>query len=76
MQTLEFARELDCDVSQFSICIPYPGSALYHKAVSEKRIYRTRDYEDFGYYGNIPWSHPNLSGKELLSLQKEAYGNK
>jgi radical SAM superfamily enzyme YgiQ (UPF0313 family) len=76
MQTLEFARELDCDVSQFSICIPYPGSALYHKAVSEKRIYRTRDYEDFGYYGNIPWSHPNLSDKELLSFQKEAYGNK
>lgn len=76
LQTLEFARALDCDVSQFSICIPYPGSALYHKAISENRMFETRDYEDYGYYGNIPWSHPNLSGEELLSLQKEAYGNK
>ncbi len=72
-RTLAFARELQCDLSQFAICIPYPGSALYHKAAADDRIHPTADYSDFGYYGNAPWSHPTLSQAELLAFQEEAY---
>ncbi|OQW90507.1 MAG: hypothetical protein BWK78_06805 [Thiotrichaceae bacterium IS1] len=72
-QTLDFALALDCDISQFAITIPYPGSVLHRRALAENRIFPTEDYNDFGYYGNMPWKHPNLSSEELIAFQKEAY---
>ncbi len=72
-ETLEFARELACDISQFAITIPYPGTQLYRRAFLEGRIPATEDYRDFGYYGNAPWQHPVLSAGELIAFQKEAY---
>lgn len=72
-QTLNFAVELNCDISQFAICIPYPGSALYRRALADNRIFPTEDYDDFGYYGNMPWMHPNLSSEELIAFQRRAY---
>lgn len=71
--TLDFALELACDISQFAITIPYPGSVLHQKALAAKRLHPTADYRDYGYYGNMPWDHPNLSERELIDVQKEAY---
>lgn len=72
-QTLDLALEMDCDISQFAISIPYPGTVLHTMAMAENRIYPTKDYGNFGYYGNAPWKHPNLSGDELIALQQKAY---
>lgn len=72
-KTLDFAVELDCDISQFAITIPYPGSMLHRRALAENRIHPTEDYNSFGYYGNMPWKHPNLSNDELIAFQKKAY---
>lgn len=71
--TLEFASELHCDISQFAVCIPYPGSELYQRAMEHGLLLPTGDYRDFGYYGNMPWIHPNLTREELLAFQREAY---
>ena len=72
-QTIQLAHELQCDISQISICIPYPGSDLYQKAVAENRMNSSIGFENFGYYGNMPWKHPGLSAGSLIELQKEAY---
>jgi anaerobic magnesium-protoporphyrin IX monomethyl ester cyclase len=72
-QTIQLARELQCDISQISICIPYPGSDLFQQAIAEDRMESTRYFDDFGYYGNMPWKHPRLPARSLVELQEKAY---
>lgn len=71
--TLDFALELACDLSQFSIAIPYPGTQLYERAHKEGRLIIDPFYANFGYYGNVPWRHPQLSAGELIEFQQKAY---
>lgn len=71
--TLDLAQELACDVSQFSITVPYPGTQLYRQALAEGRLEVAPFYDNFGYYGNVPWRHPRLDGQWLLDMQQRAY---
>lgn len=73
--TLDLASELSCDVSQFSIAIPYPGTQLYERARMEGRLTTDPFYDNFGYYGNVPWRHPQLSANQLLEFQQKAYSS-
>lgn len=72
-QTLDFALDLGCDITQFAVTIPYPGTQLHRRASAAKRVDATSDYSNFGYYGNAPWEHPRLSREELVGFQKQAY---
>ncbi len=38
-KTLEFAKKIKLDLSQFAILTPYPGTAIYNKLVKENRIF-------------------------------------
>jgi len=38
-KTLEFAKKIKLDLAQFAILTPYPGTAIYHKLIKEKRIF-------------------------------------
>lgn len=71
--TLELARDLACDVSQFSLTVPYPGTQLYRQALAEGRLEIEPYYDNFGYYGNVPWRHPRLDRQWLLDMQQRAY---
>jgi len=46
-QTLRLARELNPDMAQFSICMPYPGTPMYAEALAAGRIVASawREYD-------------------------------
>ena len=38
METIDFAINIDSDYAEFNVCIPYPGTEMYHDALSKKII--------------------------------------
>lgn len=76
MNTVDFAISLDPDYAQFSICTPYPRTALYESMlkmghISEDywRQFATNPSEDF----RVRFWNKNFSEDELRELQGEAH---
>jgi len=76
MNTVDFAIALDPDYAQFSICTPYPRTALYQSMLKMGHI--TDDYwlefarnptEDF----RVRFWNNSFSEEELRALQSEAH---
>ncbi len=74
-QTIDFARRLDADYAEFSITIPYPGTAVYLEALKKKTIaadfwreFALRPVPGF----RIPQLSSELPVDELVSLRNEA----
>jgi len=74
--TIEFAKELDCDVVKFNIAVPYPGSKLF------KDVYKMKDFslkpEKFtSWYdwtegkGELIYVPDGMTGKQLVDLQRK-----
>lgn len=56
------------DAVSFVPLVPYPGTAIYEKLKSEKRlIYNNfpEDWKHFAFSGNLTFSHPNFKKDEL-----------
>ena len=76
MQTVDFAIELDPDYAQFSICTPYPMTALYQRLLQEGAIPRDywRDFarqpdEDF----RVRFWNTRYTEEQLRAFQGEAH---
>jgi len=76
MNTVDFAIALDPDFAQFSICTPYPQTALYESMlqmghISEDywRQFATNPSEDF----RVRFWNNDFSEDELRALQSEAH---
>ena len=76
MSTVDFAIELDPDYAQFSICTPYPRTALYQSMLESGDV--SHDYwrefarnptEDF----RVRFWNSRYSEDELRSFQSEAH---
>ena len=69
-QTIDFAKELEPDMVQFSIAIPYPGTEFYNK-VQDKVL--TKDWSRYHWYDSVVYTPDGLTEKDLLDFQKIAY---
>ena len=76
MNTVDFAISLDPDYAQFSICTPYPRTALYQSMLKMGHItddywleFATNPTEDF----RVRFWNKNFSEDELRALQSEAH---
>jgi radical SAM superfamily enzyme YgiQ (UPF0313 family) len=68
--TKKFAFSLGCTTSQFAVCIPIPGTALFNEA-KEKGWLTTMDWEAYdGCHGSV-LSYPGLSGDQIVQAVRD-----
>lgn len=75
-KTIDFAKELDADFAQFSICTPFPGSELFDD-LSKKGI-RIEDWDKASYVTSKSKAEPisltdKLTADELKIWYSKAY---
>ena len=68
ISTLNYAKRLNTDFANFTICTPLPGTELYSEL--EGSIFET-DWEKFDNFHPV-FKHKNMSGDEMLELQERA----
>ncbi len=86
LETISFAKRLPLDMAQFSILVPYPGSAIFNELARKGEIdtgirqdgtIDTSVWQRYSAYTCFTdqepiWTTPGLSVKELKALQKKA----
>ncbi len=86
LETIRFAKSLPLDMAQFSLCTPYPGSALFEKLRAEGKIDAGerpeggldvsvwKRYSAYASFTEIEpiWTSPGRSAEELKRLQRQA----
>lgn len=71
LETIRFAKEIDCDYASFNIAVPRPGTELRKIAIKESLI--TKEQIDFDHSGKtVSMSSKYLSKEELTALKKKA----
>lgn len=73
-QTIDFAKDLELDLAQFGVFIPFPGTSYTRKIEEEGRIFPVpwRNYNAF----NAPiFEHGELTPELMSRMQKLAYRN-
>ena len=72
--TIEFAKELDPDIAQFTMAIPYPGSEMFNILKSQNRI-TSFDWDDYDYFkaSHQVFRHENLEFSLIQRKIKKAY---
>jgi len=76
LKTIEFAKKLDADWSQFTLYTPFPGTALWDIANRERPASKNwTDYQTHaGWADRTPaWWPSGRSPDELMELQRQAY---
>lgn len=69
-KTVEFAKELDVDIAQFSIATPYPGTRMWDMVHSDGRMLVNNLDELFHTSGKLAYSYPGTATPEEVA---EAY---
>ena len=76
LATINFAKELNPDWAQFTICTPYPGTQMYDTALaSGEVISQDRDnYQTWSGYSEheLVWTPQGRTSEEIKNLQKKA----
>jgi len=70
-KTIRFAKRLNLNFVQFSICTPYPGTRLY-KIAKEKGLILTQDWSKYTILDPV-MKTPGILGKELKKWLMRAY---
>lgn len=70
-KTINFAKELDCDVATFSLPMPHPGTRLGETIGNGDLVLTEKDLFDDVSIPNI--ETPKLSKESILELRNQAY---
>ena len=71
LETICFAKELDCDFASFNVAVPRAGTKLREKSIKENLI--EEDVINFDHSGDeIAMSTNSLSKEEMLQLKRMA----
>ena len=72
--TIEFAMELDPDIAQFTVAIPYPGTEMFQVLQQQNRI-TNFDWNDYDYFssGRQIFEHEHLKYDVIRLKYAEAY---
>ena len=75
-QTIEFAKELDCDIAKFNIATPYPGSRFFNEykgKITQDSACRLTSWLDWSSDSDdIVYAPEGLSKQQLVNLQRTA----
>ncbi|MHC4743240.1 MAG: B12-binding domain-containing radical SAM protein [Planctomycetota bacterium] len=73
-QTLDMAKELNCEYTNFYTAMAYPGSQLYEDMIEEGAEMPANwlSYSQLG-ADTLPLSNENLSGSEILRFRDKAF---
>lgn len=72
-QTIDFAKSLGLTLAKFSICTPYPGTALFYE-YEKKGLIKSKNWADYNVYEpHELYNHPNLSWDIIYKYYKKAY---
>lgn len=69
LRTIEYAKKLNTERAQFTVCTPYPGTSFYDDV---KDLISTENYEDFDIY-HLVFRHPRLTPEQVNRLKNYAY---
>lgn len=76
-ETINFAKELDCDFVKFNICVPYPGSGLFD--MYKDKIKNADEFDKFNSWydwfsgtGDLIYTPEGMTSKDLKNLQRKA----
>ncbi len=72
--TIEFAKEIDPDIAQFTVAIPYPGTEMFDVLKQKERIINL-NWADYDYFssGRQVFEHENLPYDVIRQKYAEAY---
>ena len=70
-ETIEYSILLDTDRARFSVCTPYPGTALYDELQRHGSIFES-DLTRYNQFSPV-FKHDNLSSDEILKLLNLSY---
>jgi len=71
--TIEFGRQLQPDILKISICIPFPGTAMFNE-LSAKGLLRVYDWECYNIYRPQDFfEHPSVGWDVVEKYYKLAY---
>lgn len=71
--SIDFAKKLDPDYCQFTICGPFPGTRLYNYLV-EKNVRLLDDWDLFGHYeGHAYFDYDGAKRGSIERMYKKAY---
>jgi hypothetical protein len=71
--TIEFGRQLQPDILKISICIPFPGTAMFNE-LSAKGLLRVYDWECYNIYRPQDFfEHPSVGWDVVENYYKLAY---
>ena len=76
--TIRFARQLRANWSQFTLCTPFPGTALQEWVSTNEPGKLSRNWGDFKTHGgwitgNLAYTPKGRTQSEMKALQKRAY---
>ncbi len=72
-QTIDFAKELDLDLIQFTVTTPYPGTPLYD-IVEKQGKFLIKDFSKYGSYTGRAYYEMGCLNKQLVEeMYKKAY---
>lgn len=70
-KTIDFAKELDITLAQFTLFTPYPGTESYENA-EENDLFLTKDWSDFSTLDPVI-KNDEMSAEELKNFMRQAY---
>ncbi|MGB3975999.1 MAG: radical SAM protein [bacterium] len=70
-KTLEYAEQLRCTTSQFSVATPFPGTPFYDQAVREGWLI-TDDWSRWDGAGSSVLAYPDCSQEDILEALEKA----
>ncbi|MFH1473787.1 MAG: radical SAM protein [Candidatus Aenigmatarchaeota archaeon] len=72
-KTIEFAKELEGDYTQFTVATPYPGTRMYD-IIKKEGEFLVNDWEKFGSYENRAYfEHGGINAGFVEKMYKKAY---
>ncbi|MCJ7816575.1 MAG: B12-binding domain-containing radical SAM protein [Candidatus Aenigmarchaeota archaeon] len=73
-QTIDFAKELDLDIAQFTIATPYPGTK-FHELVKQNGKFLTEEWENvYHSSGKMVYTYPGTASPEIVEeMYKKAF---
>ena len=74
-QTLDFAKELNCDWANLFVSMAYPGTKLYEDALRERPESLPQRWEQYGFFApnSKPLPTKSLSSEDILRFRDHAF---
>lgn len=73
-ETIDFAKQVELDMMKCGICVPFPGTPMFHDLAAEGRI-KTLDWDQYTVYNDAEslFDHPDLPWETIRTYFKRFY---